>query len=150
MTQPTYSHSSALTIRYTSLSNSLPRYNMLRRISVVMTRMVALGLMVTSPVIRPTSENSSSKSRYLLDERKGIKNTFDWTKLWWEMCRWLVGDLEDPLQWRIRPQRSYQQRCGQRPGLIHLSMKSKMNVILKVPFSKHSMAFFWKGSNLKP
>ena len=32
--------------------------------SVVMTRQLALGLMVTSPVMRPTSENSSNSSRY--------------------------------------------------------------------------------------
>ena len=35
-----------------------------RRISVVMMRQDADGLMVTSPVMRPTSENSSSNSRY--------------------------------------------------------------------------------------
>lgn len=35
-----------------------------RRISVVITSTEALGLMVTSPVMRPTSVNSSKKSRY--------------------------------------------------------------------------------------
>lgn len=39
----------------TSLTVSLPLYSMERRISVVMTRQLASGLMVTSPVIRPTS-----------------------------------------------------------------------------------------------
>ena len=35
-----------------------------RRISVVMTSAEALGLMVTSPVMRPTSANCSNMSRY--------------------------------------------------------------------------------------
>jgi hypothetical protein len=35
-----------------------------RRISVVMMRQVAAGLMVMSPVMRPTSPNSSAMSRY--------------------------------------------------------------------------------------
>ena len=39
-------------------------YSMLRRISVVMTMHMALGLMATSPVISPTSVNSSWSSRY--------------------------------------------------------------------------------------
>lgn len=37
---------------------------MLRRISVVMTRQLALGLIVTSPVISPTSPNSCCSSLY--------------------------------------------------------------------------------------
>jgi hypothetical protein len=48
----------------TSRMISLPRYSMLRSTSVVMTRQLALGAMVTSPVIKPTSENSSYRSRY--------------------------------------------------------------------------------------
>lgn len=39
----------------TSLTVSLPLYSMDRRISVVITRQLASGLIVTSPVIRPTS-----------------------------------------------------------------------------------------------
>jgi len=35
-----------------------------RRISVVITMQLADGLMVTSPVMRPTSWNSSYRSRY--------------------------------------------------------------------------------------
>lgn len=42
---------------------SLPRYSMFLRISVVMIRHEAEGLMVTSPVTRPTSLNSSVNSR---------------------------------------------------------------------------------------
>ena len=38
-------------------------YTNLRSISVVMTRHEALGFIVTSPVIRPTSPNSSDSSR---------------------------------------------------------------------------------------
>ena len=42
----------------------LPRYSIERKISVVMMRQVALGLMVMSPVMSPTSPNSSAISRY--------------------------------------------------------------------------------------
>ena len=48
----------------TSRMISLPRYSIDRRISVVITRHDALGLIVTSPVIRPTSPNSAANSRY--------------------------------------------------------------------------------------
>ncbi len=41
-----------------------PRYSMDLRISVVMTRHEALGEMVTSPVMSPTSPNASASSRY--------------------------------------------------------------------------------------
>lgn len=41
-----------------------PRYNIFRRISVVITKQLAEGLSVTSPVIRPTSSNSRCSSRY--------------------------------------------------------------------------------------
>jgi Ni,Fe-hydrogenase III small subunit len=48
----------------TSRMISLPRYNIERRISVVITMQDADGLIVTSPVISPTSWKISYSSRY--------------------------------------------------------------------------------------
>ena len=49
---------------FTSRTISDPRYSMDLKISVVITRQDASGLIVTSPVMSPTLGNSSLKSRY--------------------------------------------------------------------------------------
>jgi hypothetical protein len=66
-----------------------PLYSMLRRISVVMTRQVACGLMVTSPVISPTSPNSCASSRYfwLLSALSGLVYTTRMRSLQHTGCR---------------------------------------------------------------
>ena len=57
---------------------------------MVITRQLAFGLMLTSPVIRPTSRNSSASSRYfwLLSAFRGEVYT---TRVWSLGGRWHMG-----------------------------------------------------------
>mmetsp|Transcript_6351 Transcript_6351/g.22704 ORF Transcript_6351/g.22704 Transcript_6351/m.22704 type:complete len:211 (-) Transcript_6351:4-636(-) len=112
-------------IHATSIATSLPRYSMLRKISVVITKQLAFSLMVTSPVIRPTSEKISLSSRNF----------------------WLLSALRGDVYTTLCPSRSAIAMAYSATTVLPALVCAA--TITLSPRSMQFMDVYWKGSRLK-